>query len=109
MACLVTIEEPGLRPSLHMVLVLFLLFVVVSVCEVFPLRVLCIGQGQVPGSVGVQMFLILANLPSPRSNSLISLQAMISSTLILHCRDRVLQGNLDVCMITCLLYIHARQ
>ena len=109
MACLVIIEEPGLRPSLHVVLVLFHLFVVVSVCEILPFRVLCVGQGQVPGSVGIQMFHISANLPSSRSNSLISLQAMISLTLILHCRDRVLQGNLNMCMITCLLYIRARQ
>ena len=53
MACLVTIEEPGLQPSLHVVLVIFLLFVVASVCEVLPFQVLCVGQGQVPGSVGV--------------------------------------------------------
>ena len=48
MACLVTIEEPGLQPSLHVVLVLFLLFVVASVCDVLPFRVLCVRQGQVP-------------------------------------------------------------
>ena len=84
MACLVTIDEPGLQPSLHVVLVFFLLFVVVSVCGVIPFQVLCVRQGQVPGRVGVWMFLISANLPSPRSSSLMSLQAMISSTLILH-------------------------
>ena len=88
MACLVVIEEPGLRPSLHVVLVLFCLFVVL-----LPLQVLSVGQGQVPGSVGVRMFLISANLLSPRSNSLMSLQAIISLTLILHCLDRVLHGN----------------
>ena len=60
MACLVITEELGLGPSLHMVLVLFHLFVVVSVCGILPFRVLCVGQGQVPGSVGVQMFLIIS-------------------------------------------------
>ena len=109
MACLVTIEEPGLCPSLQVVFVFFHLFVATSVMGIVPFQVLWVRHGQVLVKVGVQMFPISANFPSPRRSSLMSLHAIISSTLILHCQDRVLKGNQEVCMITCHLYILATQ